>query len=192
VTVYGGAKLTGEYYAKAFHATYGLPVVVVRPFNAYGPREHLRGDLAEVIPRFVVRVRNGLPPVIFGSGDNGRDFTFVTEIAEGIALAERASHLLGRVVNIAYGRMLTIRDVARTVATVCGRPDLRPIHADPRPGDVLQLRADTARARSELGFEAKIEFSRGVGMFVDWFDRTHPDPKSLLEDSVENWVLPPP
>ena len=63
---------------------YGLPTVVIRPFNGYGPREHDRGDLAEVIPRFVIRVLNGLSPVIFGSGENGRDFTYVTETARGI------------------------------------------------------------------------------------------------------------
>ncbi|HEX8077737.1 MAG TPA: NAD-dependent epimerase/dehydratase family protein, partial [Chthoniobacterales bacterium] len=75
-TVYGGAKLAGEAYAEAYYQTYGLPTVVVRPFNAYGPRAHDRGDLAEVVPRFVIRVLNGLPPVIFGDGSNGRDFTY--------------------------------------------------------------------------------------------------------------------
>ncbi len=71
VTVYGAAKLAGELYAEAYRQTYGLPTQIVRPFNAYGPRNHVRGDLAEVIPRFVIRVLNGLPPVIFGSGHNG-------------------------------------------------------------------------------------------------------------------------
>jgi UDP-glucose 4-epimerase len=191
VTVYGGAKLVGEYYTKAYHATYGLPVVVVRPFNAYGPREHMHGDLAEVIPRFVIRVRNGLPPIIFGTGENGRDFTFVTEVAQGIARVEGADGLVGKVVNLAYGRMVTISEVAHTVAAACGRPDLQPIHVDPRPGDVFRLHANTGRARAELGFEAKIEFSKGIGMYVDWFDRTQCDPAALLEDAVQNWTLPP-
>ena len=90
MTVYGAAKLAGEYYTKAYHRTYGLPTVVIRPFNSYGPREHDRGDLAEVIPRFVIRVLNGQSPVIFGSGENSRDFTYVTETARGIVLAGRS------------------------------------------------------------------------------------------------------
>lgn len=99
MTVYGGAKLAGELYAKAYLRTYGLSTVIVRPFNAYGPREHDQGDLAEVIPRFVIRVLNGLPPIIFGAGENGRDFTYVTEVARGLALAADCDALVGRVVN---------------------------------------------------------------------------------------------
>jgi len=95
-TVYGAAKLAGEHYAKAYWQTYGLPTIVVRPFNTYGPREHTSGDLAEVIPRFVIRVLNGLPPVIFGTGENGRDFTYVTETVRGIALAAGCDALVGR------------------------------------------------------------------------------------------------
>src|SRR5260370_21784556 len=87
VTVYGAGKLAGEFYTKAYWRTYGLPTIVVRPFNSYGPREHESGDLAEVVPRFLVRGLNGLPPVIFGTGDNGRDFTYVTETARRLALA---------------------------------------------------------------------------------------------------------
>src|SRR5262249_38303486 len=86
-TVYGAPKPPGEYYAQAYRRTYGLPMTIVRPFNSYGPRAHHQGDLAEVIPRFVIRALNGEPPVIFGNGSNGRDFTFVTETVRGIALA---------------------------------------------------------------------------------------------------------
>jgi UDP-glucose 4-epimerase len=120
-TVYGAAKLAGEHYAKAYWQTYGLPTIVVRPFNTYGPREHTSGDLAEVIPRFVIRVLNGLPPVIFGTGENGRDFTYVTETARGIALAAGCDALIGRAVNIAYGEMVTVRQVAEATARLCGR-----------------------------------------------------------------------
>jgi UDP-glucose 4-epimerase len=85
-TVYGGAKLAGEAYTEAYFHTYRMPTVVVRPFNAYGPRAHTRGDLAEVIPRFVIRALNGHAPVIFGDGSNGRDFTYVSDVARGLAL----------------------------------------------------------------------------------------------------------
>jgi UDP-glucose 4-epimerase len=190
VTVYGAAKLAGEYYASAYHQTYGLSAVIVRPFNSYGPREHDQGDLAEVIPRFVVRVLNGRPPVIFGNGTNGRDFTYVTETAHGIALAVRADALIGRTVNLAYGKMVTIRDVAHAVARTCGRPDLEPKFIEPRPGDVVALQADTALARRHLGFAAKIDFEEGLRRYIGWFRERYPDPSRLFEAEVRNWQLP--
>jgi UDP-glucose 4-epimerase len=190
VTVYGAAKLAGEYYAKAYYQTYDLQTVVVRPFNAYGPREHDQGDLAEVIPRFVIRALNGLPPVIFGDGSNGRDFTYVTEIAAGLVLAAGCDALVGRVVNLAYGRMITISDVAAAVVRACGRPDLAAQHDNPRPGDVIALQADTSRARELLNFRAAIDFDRGLQMYLQWFRSRYPDPSLLLEDRLQNWELP--
>src|SRR5262249_56349192 len=107
-TVYGAAKLAGELYTEAYFETYGLPSVVVRPFNAYGPRAHERGELAEVVPRFLIRVLNGLPPVIFGDGTHGRDFTYVTDVARGLALAAASDHLVVRRAIIAYVRTFPI------------------------------------------------------------------------------------
>jgi len=190
VTVYGAAKLAGEYYAKAYHQTYGLPVVVVRPFNAYGPREHDQGTAAEVIPRFVIRVLNGLPPVIFGDGSNGRDFTYVTDTARGLAEAARCDDLLGREVNIAFGRMITVAEVAQSILRLCQRPDLMPQMDAPRPGDVEVLRADTGLAKSALGYQAEVDFETGLQKYLDWFSATYPDPSALLEDNPVNWTLP--
>lgn len=190
VTVYGAAKLAGELYTLAYQQTYGLHVTVVRPFNAYGPREHEQGDLAEVIPRFVIRLLNGLPPIIFGTGEQGRDFTYVTELARGIADAGACEALQGRVVNLAYGHMVTIRGVAETLARLCGRPDLLPMHIDPRPGDVDRLHADTSLARSAFGFRAEIDFERGADQYVAWFRAHHNDVAALLESDPRNWDLP--
>ncbi len=190
VTVYGAAKLAGEYYAKAYAQTYGLPAVVVRPFNAYGPRAHTAGDLAEVIPRFIVRVLNGLPPVIFGSGESGRDFTYVAETARGIALAGDCDALVGRTVNIAYGKLVTIRHVAEAVARLCGRPGLEPIHIEPRPGDVASLHADTRMARAMLGFSAELAFEEGLSRTIAWFRGQYDDPAVLLEENLRNWQMP--
>ena len=189
-TVYGAAKLAGEHYAKAYWQTYGLPTIVVRPFNTYGPREHTSGDLAEVIPRFVIRVLNGLPPVIFGTGENGRDFTYVTETVRGIALAASCDALVGRAVNIAYGEMVTVRQVAEAIPRLCGRPGLQPRFIEPRPGDVRALRADTRLAREILGFAAEVGLEEGLRRYIDWFRVAHPDPAALLEDDIRNWRLP--
>jgi UDP-glucose 4-epimerase len=189
-TIYGGAKLAGEAYAAAYFETYGMPTVIVRPFNAYGPRAHIRGDLAEVIPRFVIRALNGYAPVIFGDGSNGRDFTYVTEVARGLALAGASDRTVGRRINIAYGRMVTIRHVAETVLRVCGRNDLSTELHPPRPGDVRVLAADTGRARELLGYRAEVSLEAGIERYVAWFRRAYPDLSALMDDRVENWSMP--
>jgi UDP-glucose 4-epimerase len=190
VTVYGAAKLAGEYYAKAYWQTYGLPTVIVRPFNAYGPREPMRGASGEVIPRFAIRVLNGLPPVIFGSGANGRDFTYVTEIAHALSLAAKCDALVGRAVNIAYGRVVEIRQLALMIARLCGRPDLDPLFIGPRPGDVRSLHADTRLAWEALGFAAETDLEEGLRRYLGWLRKSHPDTALLLEPEICNWHLP--
>ena len=190
-TVYGAAKLAGEHYAKAYWQTYRLPTIVVRPFNTYGPREHTSGDLAEVIPRFVIRVLNGLPPVIFGTGENGRDFTYVTETVRGIALAASCDALVGRAVNIAYGDMVTVRQVAEADrATVRHRPALRRGSSSRAPAMSGRLQADTRLARETFGFTAEVKLEEGLRRYIEWFRAAHPDPAALLEDDIRNWRLP--
>jgi UDP-glucose 4-epimerase len=191
VTVYGAAKLAGELYTDAYYQTYGLPTVIVRPFNAYGPRAHEQGDLAEVIPRFVIRCLNGLPPVVFGDGSNGRDFTYVTEVAYGLALAGQTDRLVGSRVNIAYGQMISIQQVADEIIQAVGRNDLAIDHSGGRPGDVHVLSADTGRARTQLGYRAEIDFKQGLRRYIDWFRDRHPDPSKLIEAEVVNWSAPP-
>jgi len=190
VTVYGAAKLAGEYYAKAYFQTYGLPIVIVRPFNSYGPREHDQGELAEVIPRFVIRVLNGERPIIFGTGQNARDFTYVTESAAGIALAAECDALVGGIVNIAFGRMVTIGALAQMICRLCGRPDLAPLYTDPRPGDVFTLQADITRARNLLRYVPRIDIESGLRLYLAWFRAKYADPSLLLELNPRNWDMP--
>lgn len=190
LTVYGAAKLAGELYARAYHEAYGMETVVVRPFNAYGPRAPETGTRAEVIPRFLIRVLNGLPPVMFGDGSNGRDFTYVAEIARGLKLAGFAPIWDEWPINVAYGRMVTIRDVAEAVLKVTGRNDLAVSSHAPRPGDVYRLHADTGRAANFLGYRAEIAFEDGLRRYIDWFRARHADVAGLLEADIENWTMP--
>lgn len=190
MTVYGGAKLAGEHYAKAYYQTYKLPAIIIRPFNAYGPRAHDQGRRAEVIPRFMIRLLNNLPPIIFGDGSSARDFTYVTEIAEGLKSAMSCDALIGRELNIAYGQAITIQEVATTLATVCGKSHIQPIHMDSRPGDVPRLHASTAAAKKYLNYTPRINFEEGLKNYLDWFTQTYTDVSSLLEPSDINWTMP--
>ena len=103
-TAYGAAKLAGEAYARAFHQSYGLATVIVRPFNTYGPRCHHEGSSGEAIPKFLLRARAGLPLVIFGDGEQTRDFTYVSDTARGILLAGTQSRIGGAYVQPRLGK----------------------------------------------------------------------------------------
>jgi UDP-glucose 4-epimerase len=189
VTVYGGSKLAGEHYTQAYHQTYGMPTVIVRPFNAYGPRAHLHGESGEVIPRFFARVLSGQAPVIFGDGRQTRDFTFVTDIATGIVRAGEVAAAIGRVVNIGFGKPASVLDLAEIIASLCGRTDLTPAFHAARPGDVQALWADVERCRTILGFAPTIELREGLRLYLNWFAALLRTEQIALADiATQNWV----
>jgi UDP-glucose 4-epimerase len=187
-TVYGGAKLAGEAYTRAYHRTYGLPTVVIRPFNAYGPRSHHEGDSGEVIPKFLVRAKNGLAPIIFGDGSQTRDFTYVEDSARAIAAAGVSEAAVGETINVGNGREITISELASVITEAAGVPGLAPEMHDPRPGDVLRLHANAAKASKLLDWQAEISLSDGIGRLVAWHDEQGTDWKQALDEDVpHNW-----
>ncbi len=188
MTVYGASKLAGECYARAFYRTYGYPTVVVRPFNTYGPHCHHEGDSGEVIPKFLLRCMAGSPMVVFGNGTQTRDFTYVSDIARGILMAGLVDNAIGQTINVGSGHEVTINELAREVATVVGKSEETLIHDEPRPGDVLRLRADTQKAQKLLGFEPKITLHEGLTKLKDWYLSLGEPPEVLLEqETVRNW-----
>ena len=191
-TVYGGSKLAGEAYARAYHRTYGFPTVVVRPFNTYGPRCHHEGDSGEVIPKFMLRCLADRPMVIFGDGTQTRDFTYVSDSARGIILAGTTAEAVGRTLNLGSGFELSINDLARTVAEITERPAAEVVHDEARPGDVLRLYADMSQARSLLGYEPQVPLEQGLAMLLDWYRSRNVSPEQLLRDEVvRNWDVNP-
>src|SRR5262249_43376215 len=141
-TVYGGAKLAGEAYARAYHQTYGLPTVVVRPFNNFGPRSHHEGDCGEVIPRFLVWALNGRPPIVFGDGSQTRDFIFVEETAHWLCRVAECDALVGQTLNLGSGKETSVNELAQIVYEEAGAVGLEPDFQPPRPGDVQRHLAD--------------------------------------------------
>lgn len=187
-TVYGGAKLAGEAYTRAYHTTYGMATTVIRPFNSFGPRSHHEGDSGEVIPKFLVRAMNGLPPVIFGDGTQTRDFTYVDDTATGIALVADNERLIGETVNLGSGTEITINELAAIVLSVTGREGLAPVYDEPRPGDVLRLLADSTLAHRTLGWKPAIGVEEGVRLLLQWHRDQETDwEQALAEDTGRNW-----
>jgi UDP-glucose 4-epimerase len=189
-TVYGGSKLAGESYTRAFHRSYGYPTVVVRPFNTYGPRSHHEGDSGEVIPKFLLRCLAGKPLIVFGDGTQTRDFTYVSDSARGIILAGNSDKVVGRTLNLGSGAEVTVNDLAATVARAAGRPDAEVVHEAPRPGDVLRLYAEMSRARALLGYEITVTLEEGLRRLLDWYGTLGVSPEELLRNEViHNWTV---
>jgi UDP-glucose 4-epimerase len=172
-TPYGASKAAGELYVQSFHIAFNIPSVIVRPFNTYGPRAR-EDAYVEVIPKFVRRVERGLPPIIFGDGKQTRDFTYVTDTVNGIVLASECEGLLGDRVNIAYGKEVSINEVANIILRVFKKEgDMQPVHSCPRPGDVRRHFASISKANRMLGFKPKVPMEAGIGKYVEWYKEVH-------------------
>ena len=183
-TVYGASKLAGELYALAVHRSAGLPVTLVRPFNSYGPRAQMHGVYGEVIPRFVCNALLGQRSTVFGTGEQTRDFTHVEDTARGIRMAARSPDLIGEAVNIAAGRPVSVTTLVRVVAEASDREYIKPLMAEPRPGDVMHHHASIEKARARLGFSPRIPIETGVRDYARWLA----DRPSLWRDCPEQFV----
>lgn len=188
-TVYGGSKLAGEAYTRAFFRTYGMDTVVVRPFNTYGPRSHFEGDSGEVLPRTIVRLLAGYRPTVFGDGEQTRDFMHVSDTAAALSMLGSAGGVAGQTINLGSGTEVTINELCAAVASVVGRPDLVPEHREPRPGDVRRLLGDPSLMQSLTGFVPQVEFREGIAQLVEWF-RSGPMDTAKMLARVEdrNWL----
>lgn len=188
MTVYGASKLAGECYTRAFWNTYRYPTVILRPFNAYGPRCHHEGDSGEVIPKFMLRCLAGQPMVIFGDGTQTRDFTFVSDTAGGIVAAGLSEASVGQTFNLGTGKEIRVLELANTIKQVLERPQAEILHADPRPGDVPRLMADSSKARKLFQFQPTIGLRDGLAQIRDWYASLGKSPEELLEEEVlRNW-----
>lgn len=188
MTVYGASKLAGEAYTRAFWHTYHYPTVVLRPFNAYGPRCHHEGDSGEVIPRFMLRCLAGRPMVIFGDGKQTRDFTYVSDTAIGILKAGLSDSCIGHTINLGSEKEIEIAVLARMIAEVLGKPDSKIVYSDRRPGDVVRLLSNSSKAQHLLQFETTVKLWDGLVRLRDWYASQNKTPEELLEQEIErNW-----
>ena len=188
MTVYGASKLAGERYTDAYWRTYRFPTVVIRPFNAFGPRSHHEGDCGEVIPKFMLRAMAGRPLVVHGDGMQTRDFTYVADTAHGIVLAATADRAVGETINLGQGKEISINQLARAIGAATGRNDLNIVHGPARPGDVLRLYADSRKATELIGFRPQTSLGEGLIRLRGWYESSRLSPEALLANEIElNW-----
>jgi len=165
---YAVAKLTCEYYLKAFHECYGMETVSLRYFNVFGPRQDPNSEYSAVIPLFITHCLRGESPTIYGDGNQSRDFTYVRNNVTANLLASRAegAAVSGKVFNIACGHSYTLLELLDAINQILGS-DIKPIMAAPRTGDVRHSLADIKAAKAALGYEVEIDFHEGLKKTVE-------------------------
>lgn len=165
---YAVTKLAGEKYCKVFYELYGLETVALRYFNIFGPRQDPNSEYAAVIPKFINAFLAGRSPIIFGDGEQSRDFTFVANAVEANILASKSNDAVGKYYNIAIGGQYTLNGLIKMLQEIVGT-DIQPKYDPPRRGDILHSFADITRAGKDLNFQPKVDFLSGLKKTVEWF-----------------------
>jgi UDP-glucose 4-epimerase len=179
ISPYATAKLAGEGYARSFHGVYGLETVALRYFNVFGPRQDPTSQYSAVIPKFITALATGRPPLIFGDGEQSRDFTYVANVVEANLLAMDAPGVAGKVYNVACGERVSLNRLISELRELM-ETDVEPVYADPRPGDVKHSLADLSRARAELGYHPSVQLRAGLLRTIQHLRVEEPEPEAEL------------
>jgi nucleoside-diphosphate-sugar epimerase len=169
---YAAAKLFGEYYCQVFTRVYNFETVALRYFNVFGPRQDPSSMYSGVISRFIAAVKTGQTPVIFGDGEQSRDFTYVANVVDANLRAAESPKAVGQVINAATGRRITLNELLAAIRRLAGSADTRVDYREPRKGDVRHSLADITRARELLGYEPTVELEEGLQLTIDWWEKS--------------------
>ena len=153
---YGLSKLTGEKYAMMFHSLYGIPVVCLRPFNIYSPRQNPGSPYSGVITKFIERAKAGKPPIIFGDGKQTRDFVSVYDVIDVVARCIESENAIGEVFNAGTGTATTLNQLAR----LCS--NMTPEYQGAISGDIRDSYADISKAMKFLEYKPKYLLEKGL------------------------------
>ena len=164
---YAATKAGADRLAYSYHVTYGLPIVIVRPFNNYGPRQHPE----KVIPRFITQALSDEPLTVHGDGHASRDWLYVEDDAEAIeaVIAAPLEDVAGEVINVATGVDITVSEIADLVLDALGKPASLKLHVPERPGQVDRHIGSTEKARGLVGWAARTSFEEGLARTVEWY-----------------------
>ncbi|MCD6207707.1 MAG: NAD-dependent epimerase/dehydratase family protein, partial [Methanosarcinales archaeon] len=165
---YAVSKLAGEYYCKVFTEIHGLKTTSLRYFNVYGPRQDPSSEYAAVIPKFITKALNRESPIIYGDGEQTRDFTFVRDVVSANILAAKSSET--GIFNIGGGKRISINELAETIIKASGTgTDPGLTYMEPRDGDVKHSLADIHRAESIIGYKPSYTLDDGLKETIRWF-----------------------
>ena len=166
---YAVAKLVGEYYCSVFTRVYGLETVSLRYFNVFGPRQDPTSQYSGVVSRFISALLGNGRPVIFGDGEQSRDFTYIDNVVAANLSAANAPGAAGKIINVANGERITLNQLLEVLKELTGKRDVQAEYAEPRVGDVRHSLADNTLARELLGYESKVGLREGLKRTIDWW-----------------------
>jgi UDP-glucose 4-epimerase len=168
---YGISKLAAENYVRIFYKLYGLETVSLRYFNVYGPRQRfdLQCAYGGVITIFTNRLLRGMPPKVFGDGEQTRDFVYVADVVEANMLALNCKNGVGEAFNVGTGLSVSVNQVAETLKEIMNKKELKNTYAPPRPADGRHGYADIGKAQRILGFRPKAGLKDGLTQLVEWY-----------------------
>ncbi len=166
---YAVAKLVGEQYCQVFTRVYGLETLSLRYFNVFGPRQDPSSQYSGVISRFISAILRGERPVIYGDGEQSRDFTYIDNVVDANLRAAQTTRGTGQVINVANGVRITLNQLLNELKALTGKSDVTAEYFDARAGDVKHSLADITRAREFLDFEPKVDLRTGLNLTIDWW-----------------------
>jgi UDP-glucose 4-epimerase len=166
---YAAAKLVGEYYCQVFNRVYGLETIALRYFNVFGPRQDPSSQYSGVISRFVDAVSTGKTPIIYGDGEQSRDFTFIDNVVNANIKAAQTSVGIGETMNAANGERITLNELLEVIKKITDKSDIKAEYRETRPGDVKHSQADNRRAVECLGYEKLVGLEEGLRKTIDWW-----------------------
>jgi nucleoside-diphosphate-sugar epimerase len=168
ISPYAVSKLAGEALCRAFYNSYGLDTVILRYFNVFGPRQDPTSQYSAVIPRFIFSLLKDERPIIFGDGNQTRDFTYVENVVEANVLAAVKKGVGGEVFNIAGGKETSVNELFQIINDLIGK-SIEPQYSEPRKGEVRRSVADVEKAKRLLGYKIAVDLKKGLKRTVDYF-----------------------
>jgi nucleoside-diphosphate-sugar epimerase len=166
---YAAAKLMGEYYCQVFFRVYGLETICLRYFNVFGPRQNPSSQYSGVISRFIDSLMSKSCPIIYGDGEQSRDFTYIANVVDANIKAALTSKGIGEVINVANGERITLNDLLHTLKAITGRKDIKADYQSERKGDVKHSQADNTRAKEWLEYEKLFDLESGLRQTIEWW-----------------------
>ncbi len=164
---YALQKLVAEQYGQMFTKLYGFETVTIRYFNVFGPRQDPGSPYSGVISLFATSLLEGRQPVIYGDGEQTRDFTYIANVVDGVLRAVEAPQAAGEVINVATGGRISLNELLRTMQAIVGS-SVKPIYKDGRAGDVRDSQADISKARELLGYVPSVSLEEGLTHTLAW------------------------
>ncbi len=182
ISPYGVSKLAGEIYLQVFGRVYGLENVSLRYFNVFGPRQDPGSPYSGVLSRFCLALLQGEPPVVYGDGEQSRDFNYIDNVVEANLLACEAPNASGKVLNIGTGGRFTLNHTLKLLEEFSGSR-VKAKYEAPREGDIRDSQADISQARKILGYNPRVGFEEGLRRTWEWY-RTTPSKRSPVPTPV--------